>query len=255
MKSSFKKWVIVFVAFFCYTAVSAQVVAKADSTKPGPGAKPPATGPKPYAEVITAKAKTDNGLFKVHKIEDKYFYEIPDSLLKREILVINRVSKAPSGTRTGALSYAGDQVGQNVVWFEKGPNNKLFLRTISFAEYAKDSTSPMFTSLSNSNIQPIAASFDIKAFSKDSAGSVIDMTDFINGDNDVLYLNSGVKSAARVGPVQADKSYIVEVKSFPINVEVVAVKTYARAATPGAAGGMGSQGDNCLLYTSGCQRG
>ncbi|MGB3005712.1 MAG: zinc-dependent metalloprotease [Chitinophagaceae bacterium] len=247
MKSSFKKWVIVFVAFFCYTAVSAQVVAKADSTKPGPGAKPPATGPKPYAEVITAKAKTDNGLFKVHKIEDKYFYEIPDSLLKREILVINRVSKAPSGTRTGALSYAGDQVGQNVVWFEKGPNNKLFLRTISFAEYAKDSTSPMFTSLSNSNIQPIAASFDIKAFSKDSAGSVIDMTDFINGDNDVLYLNSGVKSAARVGPVQTDKSYIVEVKSFPINVEVVAVKTYARAATPGATVGMGSQGGNITM--------
>jgi hypothetical protein len=247
MKPNFKKWVIVFAAFFCYTAVSAQAVAKADTTKPGSVAKPPTTGPKPYAEVITAKAKTDNGLFKVHKVEDKYFFEIPDTLLKREILVINRVSKAPSGSRSGALSYAGDQVGQNVIWFEKGPNNKVFLRTISYAEYAKDSTSPMFTSLNNSNIQPISASFDIKAFSKDSTGSVIDLTDFINGDNDVLFLNSGVKSAARVGGIQADKSYVVDVKSFPINIEVIAVKTYARAATPGASGGMGSQGGNMTM--------
>src|SRR6476660_7374768 len=166
-----------------------------DTTHPTPSR----TGPKPYKDVITDKAKTDEGLFKVHKIDDKYFFEIPDSLLNREILVVNRISKAATGMRAGFFGYAGDQIGQNVIRFEKGPNNRIFMRTISYAEYAKDSTSPMFAAVNNSNIQPIAAAFDIKAFSKDSTGSVIEMTEYINSDNDILYFNSGLKSRMRVG--------------------------------------------------------
>lgn len=142
--------------------------------------------------------------------------------------------------RAGFFGYAGDQIGQNVVRFEKGPNNKIFLRTISYAEYAKDSTSPMFWAVTNSNIQPIAAAFDIKAYGKDSTGSVIEVTDYVNGDNDVLFFNSNIKSAVRIGGLQSDKSYIVGIRSFPINVEITTVKTYARTpATPGGFGGGG----------------
>jgi len=213
-----------------------------DTTHPAPSR----TGPKPYKDVITDKAKTDEGLFKVHKIDDKYFFEIPDSLLNREILVVNRISKAAAGMRSGFFGYAGDQIGQNVVKFEKGPNNKIFLRTISYAEYAKDSTSPMFWAVTNSNIQPIAAAFDVKAYGKDSSGSsssassVIEVTDYVNSDNDVLFFNSNLKSAVRIGGLQPDKSYIVGIKSFPINVEITTVKTYAR--TPVAPGGFAGGG-------------
>ena len=213
-----------------------------DTTHPTPSR----TGPKPYKDVITDKAKTDEGLFKVHKIDDKYFFEIPDSLLNREILVVNRISKAAAGMRSGFFGYAGDQIGQNVVKFEKGPNNKIFLRTISYAEYAKDSTSPMFWAVTNSNIQPIAAAFDVKAYGKDSSGSsssassVIEVTDYVNSDNDVLFFNSNLKSAVRIGGLQSDKSYIVGIRSFPINVEITTVKTYARTpVTPGGLGGAG----------------
>src|SRR6185369_9750273 len=167
-----------------------------------------------------------------------------DSLLNREILVVNRISKAATGMRAGFFGYAGDQIGQNVVRFEKGPNNKIFLRTISYAEYAKDSTSPMFWAVTNSNIQPIAAAFDIKAYGKDSssASSVIDVTDYVNGDNDVLFFNSNIKSAVRIGGLQSDKSYIVGIKSFPINVEITTVKTYARAQVPPVGFGGGGGG-------------
>jgi hypothetical protein len=188
---------------------------------------------KPYKDVITSKAISDGGLFWVHKIDDKYFFEIPDSLLGREILVVNRISKAAAGMRSGGFfGYGGDQIGQNVIRFEKGPSNKIFLRSISFAEYAKDSTSPMFASVSNSNVQPIAASFDIKSLAKDSAGVVIDITDYINSDNDILHFNSNLKSSLRLSSVQSDKSYVVGVKSYPINVEIKTVKTYSRAPAP-----------------------
>lgn len=217
----------------------------ADTTRRGPGGPAASTGPKAYKEVITPKAVTSKGLFWVHKVDDRFFIEIADSLLLRDMLVVNRISKAPAGLRSGGsfFGYAGDQIGQNVIRFEKGPNNKVFLRTISYAEYAKDSTSPMFTTVNNSNIQPIAQSFDVKAFGKDSNSVVLDITDFISGDNDVLHFSSSLKSSLRLAALQNDKSYVVSVKTFPINVEIKAVKTYSRGGAPaGLPGGGPSMG-------------
>lgn len=248
-------------SFLLFTAQAQQPVPspanaqRPDTTRRAPG-MPPAvsTAPKPYKEVITAKAETSKGIFWVHKVEDRYFFEIPDSLMQRDMLVVNRISQAPAGLRSGGsfFGYAGDQIGQNVVRFEKGPRNRIFLRTISFAEYAKDSTSPMFTTVSKSNVQPIVQSFDIKAFGKDSSTSVIDVTDFISGDNDVLHFGSSLKSSLRIAALQADKSYVVAVKAYPINVEIKAIKTYGRGPSlpSGPGGGMmqgGGGGGNMTM--------
>jgi uncharacterized protein DUF4953/uncharacterized protein DUF5117/uncharacterized protein DUF5118 len=235
-----------YLSLCCTTLAVASVLLaqQRDTTRNGGPGFARSTGPKPYKEVITDKAKTDEGLFKVHKVDDKYYFEIPDSLLGRDILVVNRISKAAAGMRNGFFGYAGDQIGQNVTRFEKGPNHKIFLRTISYAEYAKDSTSPMFWAVTNSNIQPIAAAFDIRAFGKDSASTVVDVTDYVNSDNDVLFFNSNLKSANRIGGLQADKSYIVNIRSFPINVEITTVKTYSRALSPLGISGPGTGGPN-----------
>jgi hypothetical protein len=133
--------VLVLIVFVCTSAIAQPPTTSRDSTRRSPlGTGPSTQGPRPYKDVITDKAKTDDGLFKVHKIDDKYFFEIPDSLLSRDILIVNRISKAAAGMRSGGFfGYSGDQIGQNVIRFEKGPNNKLFLRNLSFAEYARDS--------------------------------------------------------------------------------------------------------------------
>src|SRR5688572_593996 len=154
---------------------------------------PPVKGPKPYKDVITEKTITKKGLVSVHRIEEKWFFEIGDSLLNRDILLVNRIAKAPVNTRVGVFGYAGDEINQNVIRFEKGPNNKLFLRTISYSVYARDTAGAMYKSVTNSNIQPITAAFDIKAFSKDSTGVVIDMSDILGSDNEVFFFSSSVK--------------------------------------------------------------
>lgn len=213
------------------------VPAKPDTTKKPVPNGAATQGPKPYKEVITSKAISDGGLFWVHKVDDKYFFEIPDSLLNRDILVVNRLSKAGAGMRVGGFAgYAGDDISRNVIQFQRGPNNKIFLRNISFAEYAKDSTSSMYRAVSRSNVQPIAASFDIKALGKDSTGVVIDVTDFISGDNDILHFSSGSKSTYRIGSIQPDKSYVDNVRSYPINIEIKTVKTYSRTPAPPTGG-------------------
>jgi Met-zincin/Domain of unknown function (DUF5117)/Domain of unknown function (DUF5118) len=236
MSQFFSRLSLLSITVFLCTAVIAQP--KTDTAKTSPlSSRSSSTGPKPFKDVITSKAVTDEGLFNVHKVEDKYFFEIPDTLLGREILVVNRISKAAAGMRSGFFGYAGDETGRNVIRFEKGPNNKIFLRNISFAEYSKDSTSPMYTAVNNSNVQPIAAAFDIKAFSGDSTGSVIDITDYVSNDNDVLFFNSQIKTALRIGSQQSDKSYIIGVRSYPINIEISTVKTYGRMGGPSGTGG------------------
>src|SRR3982750_1190814 len=191
------------------------------------------TGPKPYKDIITDKAVSKKGLFTVHKVEDKWYFEIADSLLGRDILIVNRLSKAAAGMRNFFFGYAGDQIGNNVVSFEKGPNNKIFLKKISFDELSKNRRQPMYRAVMNSNIQPIVAAFDIAAFSKDSTGSVIEMTNYINTDNDILNFAANLKTLFQVGGQQTDKSYIVSVKTYPLNVEIKTVKTYSKSSGGG----------------------
>lgn len=201
-----------------------------DTTQPRPAAK--STEPKPFESVITDKAVTQSGFITVHKVGENYYWEIPDSIMDRDILVVNRISKAPAGAKSGFFGYGGDQIGSSVIQFAKGPNHKVYIKTISFAESASDSSANgMYNSLKNSNLQPLEASFDIAAYSKNKKGAVLDITKYINGDNDVLFFNSRMKRSQGLTQLQADRSYVIGVKAFPMNVEIQTLKTYMKSPT------------------------
>ena len=175
---------------------------------------------KPYSEIITAKAVTQKGLFTVHKVSDKYFFEIDNKLLNKEILAVNRLSKSTPG----AGNYGGEEVGSRVVYWELGPNNKLFLK-VSATVSIVDSTDMISKAVASSNLNPILAAFPIKAKSKDSSGVVIDVTDFLISESPLLSLVGEDKKAYGLGAQAADRSYIESVKSFPINTEVRTIRT------------------------------
>lgn len=203
------------------------------ATPPAAPAAPAKPGPKPYKDVITAKAKTSKGLFNVHKIEDKYFFELPENLFGKEIMAITRFSKVAGG---GGV-YGGELANQQVVKFEKGPDNKVFMRVVTLISVA-DSAQPIYKAVTNSNLDPIAASFDIKSLGKDSSGAVIEVTDFFKGDNQAVSVSSQAKRRFNLTGLLTDRSYIDVIKSFPINTEVRTVKTYGSSPAP-AAGGFG----------------
>lgn len=183
---------------------------------------------KPYKEVITEKATTDEGIITVHKVEDKYYFEIPDTVLRKEFLLVSRLTKAAAGMRSGTTGYAGDQIGQNLISFEKGPNDKIFIRSVSYADYASDSTSQMYNSVMRNNTHAIIHAFDIKAFGKDKKSSVVDITDLINADNELVSFSPTVKKRYKVGAFQKDKSYVNFIRSFSTNIELNTTKTFAR---------------------------
>src|SRR5664279_953486 len=228
----------VFCAAFTGVAFSHQSPANVPGSKkitsPSPTATPTPvkSGPKPYKEVITEKSISQNGLFTVHKVEDKWYFEIPDSLLNKEILAITRFVKSPAGSR----SYGGEKVNEQTIRWEKGPSDNIFLRVITIISVAPDSSQPIAQAVRNSNVDPIAAAFEIKAFGKDSNSVVIDVTDFFKLDNQPVSLSTDIKRRYNLGGISSDRSFISYIHSYPLNTEVRTVKTFSSSAAPGIAG-------------------
>ena len=198
--------------------------AKADSI-----AKSKKDALQPYAKVITGKAKTMDGFFKVHYVDGKYFFEIADSLFGRDILIVNRVVKAPVDAQKRKVGYPGDYISDEVIRFEKGRGDKLFVREISYLEHSAD-TLGMYQAVLNSNVQPIVATFPLKTVRKEgeTTNYVIDMTDYIRKDNEMFSFTSRVKDNIGASSMVDDASYIDTLKAFPQNIEIRTVRTFQR---------------------------
>ncbi len=190
-------------------------------------AKPPTKkgGIQPYNKVITKKAKTDEGLFAVHKVDDKYFYEIPDSLFNREMLMVTRIAKTASG-----IGFGGGKQNTQVLRWEKR-DKKVLLRVVSHQVFAADSL-PVHEAVVNSNFEPVLYNFPIKAFSKDSTSTVIDVSPLFTKDVKALGFPQSRRQQYRITRLDDSKSFIESVKSYPLNVEARHVKTYSAGRPP-----------------------
>jgi hypothetical protein len=191
------------------------------------------TGPKPYKEVITDKAVSQTGLFTVHRVDDKYFFEIPDTVMHREIMAVTRFVRVPANKGVGRATYGGELTNQQTVTFERGPSNNVFMRVITLVNVA-DSSNAIYRAVSNSNLNAIAAAFPVAAYTKDSASVVIDVTEFFKGDNQVVSVSPSAKRSFNLSSIASDRSYIQNISSFPINTEIRTVKTFnSSSSLPG----------------------
>jgi len=197
------------------------------------------TGPKAFSEFITKKTVSQKGVFSVHFQDDKYYFEIPDNLLGRELLAVTRFVKVPGGAR----KYGGEEVNEQSISFEKGPNQRIFMRVVTLIS-AADSSQVISRAVKNSYLDPIVAAFDVKAYGKDSNSSIIDVTDFFKGDNQAVSLTSGDKRNFGVTALASDRSYIESIKSYPINMEIRTVKTYSASAGSPMGGQLGGGGSS-----------
>lgn len=174
---------------------------------------------QPYTKVVTKDHTTDNGLFKVHKKESSYLFEIPDSLLKREMLMVTRIAKTASG-----IGFGGGKTNTQVLRWEK-KNKQILLRVVSHNIVA-DTLLPVHEAVVNSNLEPILFSFPIKAFSKDSTATVVDATSLFSTDVKPLGFPSRYRKSYQVTRMDKTRSYVDRVSSYPQNIEIRHVKTY-----------------------------
>ena len=181
--------------------------------------------PKSYEDIITKEAVTDHGLFDVHKVKDKYYYEINDSLLGREMLMVTRIAKTASGIGFGG----GKQNTQVLRWHKKDQN--ILLRVVSHSVVANDSL-PVSEAVLNSNFEPVLYSFKIAAQSKDSTSVVIDVTKLFTDDVKPLGFPQSRRKSYKISSLDSKRSFIESLKSYPQNIESRSVKTYKSSAPP-----------------------
>ncbi|MEL7146890.1 MAG: zinc-dependent metalloprotease [Bacteroidota bacterium] len=214
-------------------------MAQKKKKKKGQAAAPTASRPKPkkdaikpYGKVITKEAKTDEGLFKVHALDSKFYYEIPDSLFEREMLMVTRIAKTAAGA-----GFGGGKANTQVLRWQK-KEKKVVLRVVSHDVVAADSL-PVHEAVVNSNFEPVLYTFPIKAFGKDSTSTVIDVTDLFEKDVKALGMPQRYRRQFKASRMDNGKSYIESVKSYPLNIEARHVKTYI-ASSPPSNGSLGS---------------
>jgi hypothetical protein len=228
-KKNFKSLLLTCLIMASIGSAQAQIFKKKSKTKtPSEApAKLEKTEPQAYSKVITKDAKTDKGLFDVHKVKEEYFYEIPDSLMGREMLMVSRIAKTAAG-----IGFGGGKINTQVMrWEKKG--NKVYLRIVSHDVVANDSL-PVKEAVVNSNFEPVLYSFDVKSNRKDSivTATVINVTDLFNKDVNALGMPESYKKRYKVSRLDSDRSFIESLKSYPLNIEARHVKTYFSGEPP-----------------------
>jgi len=180
---------------------------------------------KTYKDIITKEAITDNGLFNIHKVKEKYYYEINDTLFGREMLMVTRIAKTASGLGFGG----GKQNTQVLRWQKK--DNKILLRVVSHNVVASDSL-PVNEAVLNSNFEPILYSFKIESKGIDSTSTLIEVTKLFSEDVKPLGFPQSRRKGYKISSLNSKKSFIESIKSYPENIESRHVKTYNSSSPP-----------------------
>ncbi|WP_343616635.1 zinc-dependent metalloprotease [Flavobacterium sp.] len=189
---------------------------KADSTSTLP------KGMQAYNKVITDKAKSKSGLFTVSQVDAKYYFQIPDSLFNRYLLVVTRYLSTPEGFGR----FGGEKANEQTVYFEKGVNNTVYLRSLQYKQDVRSADSMLAKALAGSNENPIVAAFPIKTTHPDNGNVVIEVTDAFKKENPVFSIGSTEKTEKKLTSLADDKSFIENADTYPINIEIKTTKTY-----------------------------
>lgn len=170
----------------------------------------------------------------IWKSADHYYCQIPRSLLGRDLLVICRIAKGAVGVRDQSFGFAGDELNRKLIRFDKGPEGKIFLTGIIPNEISTENNNDdLSRAIERSNQMPAILAFPEKTgvAKTPGEGPVIDVTDLVTGDNDVLYFSKSSKKNLQLASLMPDRSYIQKIRTGPESININAVKTFGRTTS------------------------
>lgn len=210
-------------AIYLPTNITAQESKTEDTAESAEGDKKKKDKIKPYDEVITGEAISDDGLFTVHKVDAKHYFEIPNDLLEREVLVVSRISGHVKNLNFGGAGMKSRP--QQVIRWQRH-DDKILLRSVSYNSVASFED-PVYQSVRNNNFEPVVHTFDIAAFNPDSTAIVIEVTPLFNTDVPMIgALDKEERKKFEIKSLDSKRSLISHIHSYPQNVEVRHILTY-----------------------------
>ncbi len=174
-----------------------------------------------YDEIITDDAESEVGMFTVHMVDDKLYFEIPDEELGHEVLLVSRIARAQEGT-----GYGGVRLNNYVLRWEKRGDD-ILLRSV-LHQSAADTSSSVYNAVRAATFEPIITSFEIEAIGPDSTSSLIDVTPLFTTDTPEFSPRERYSGRS----VDSDRSYVERARAFPDNVEVSNILTMHSERVP-----------------------
>jgi hypothetical protein len=211
-----------------------------------PGFTPPTADPQPYEKVITKDAKSKKGIFTVHQVKDKYYYEIPKEEINKEFLWVTQIARTTVG-----VGYGGQALGNRVVRWERN-GTKIHLRNVDYSTVA-DSSTPISQAVRAANNDSILMTFPVAAWGPNDS-AVVEVTRLFSSD----VFEFSARQRLNATTMDATRSYIDRISAYPENIEAEASHTYTRGTTPAglptttpaAAGGMRPGSATVMLHHS-----
>ena len=244
-----KKWAVAFsvvvLACSAYAGSVKESVAQNDTTAQttktdSAGAKKaPAVEAKKkeneYEKLMKDSGTVVKGLFTVRHIKDKWYFEVPDSLIGRYLLAVTRFASVPQGFGV----FSGEKVNDETVYFEKRDEKTMLLRAFVRTQEA-NSNDRIYQTLKQSTADPIVAAFPVIGKNPHPGMNLIDVTSFFVRDNNVVGINKRIATKAKLSGQQTDRTFVDTIKTYPINVEVMTTRTYGATIGTSRASGTGS---------------
>ena len=174
-----------------------------------------------YQKLIKKGGTVKDGLFRVRHIEDKYYFEVPDSMLGRYILCVTRFTAVPQNFGM----FAGEEITHSTIYFEKRDTSQIMVRQYVLSHLA-DNGDNISRTLEQSTIDPIVQSFKVIGKNEEKDASLIEVTSLFNSDNNLMSFSNTEKTTLKVGGLMKDRTFIDTIKVFPTNIEVATTRTY-----------------------------
>jgi len=176
----------------------------------------------PYHKVVKEGGSVREGLFTVRHIKDDWYLEVPDDLLGRMLLCVTRFTSVPQDFKM----FGGEEVNRSAVYLEQYNDKTLFLREYVQSSYA-DKNDRIAISLKQATVDPIVNKFEIIGRNPDTQAMLINVTKWLMSDNKVTSFSANDRTTLGIGGVMADRTFIDSIKTYPINMEIQTLRTYA----------------------------
>lgn len=166
---------------------------------------------------ITKKAKSRDGMFTIHQVEGDWYFELPDTLMGRDLLIVNKVSGVPYELNDAGLN-KGMSYEDKLIRFHKDIVQKKVWVTTWNPRVSVPEGDAIARSVKDNYREAVIEQFPIEAFNNDSTAVLIKVNKVFDGSEKSF--NDLYNSISLGTAVKRELSRIASMKSFPQNIVV-----------------------------------
>ena len=168
-----------------------------------------------FEKIASESNLVSRGMFNVYAQDGKYYFEIPMSLLQRDMLVVNKLQRVPFELNDAGVN-RGTNYETQMIRFEWNKEEKKIRVRQSRPLPESPENDAITRSVRDNFISPLIADFKLEACNTDSTAVIIQINDIYDGSetsiNNVFdNINLGTSAIK-------DLSRIMSIKAFPNNI-------------------------------------